>query len=129
MAGPLYRVDAGGGAPLPLTRIPDASSGEIHCWPSFLPDGEHFLFYLFRRDATNPLSNGIYIGTLGSSETTLLSSEAAGNVAFSADHILYVRERSLVAQPFDLQRLQTTGPFVSIAEQELDPDPTFSRSG
>jgi dipeptidyl aminopeptidase/acylaminoacyl peptidase len=50
-------------------------------------------------------------------------------VVFSSGHILYVRERSLVAQPFDLQRLQTTGPFVSIAEQELDPDPTFSRSG
>src|SRR6185295_3885130 len=52
VAGPLYRIQASGSAAVPVTTLADAASGELHCWPSFLPDGRHFLFYSFRRDAS-----------------------------------------------------------------------------
>src|SRR5207247_424137 len=43
-AGGLFRVAAAGGQPTPLTR-PDGSHGEgSHRFPSFLPDGRHFLY-------------------------------------------------------------------------------------
>ena len=40
--GPLFRVDANGGAPRQLTRLTPGE--EAHRWPFFLPDGEHFIF-------------------------------------------------------------------------------------
>jgi DNA-binding winged helix-turn-helix (wHTH) protein/Tol biopolymer transport system component len=129
VAGPLYRVDASGGAPVPATPIPHQGSAQEHCLPSFLPDGKHFLYYAFRSVDTDLLRNGIYIGTLGSTDVKLLSSTMAGNVVFSSGRLFYVRDRSLVAQPFDPERLVTTGSLVSIAEQELDAEWIFSLSG
>jgi Tol biopolymer transport system component len=129
VAGPLYRVDASGGTPVPATPVPVQGSGQEHCLPSFLPDGKHFLYYVFRSVKTDRLGNGIYIGALGSMDASLLSSAIAGNVVFSSGRLVYVRDRSLVAQPFDPERFQMTGSFVSIAEQELDAETNFSLSG
>ena len=43
-AGPIFRVSAAGGEPKPVTTL-DESRGETqHRWPSFLPDGRHFLY-------------------------------------------------------------------------------------
>jgi Tol biopolymer transport system component/DNA-binding winged helix-turn-helix (wHTH) protein len=129
VAGPLYRVDASGGTPVLATPTPRQGSGQEHCLPSFLPDGKHFLYNVLHSVNADSLGNGIYIGTLGSTDARLLSSALAGNVAFSSGRLLHVRDRSLVAQPFDVQNLQLSGSFASIAEQELDSDPTFSLSG
>src|SRR5205085_976470 len=50
------------------------------------------------------------------------------NVVFASGHLFHVRDRSLVAQPFDPGSLRLTGVPVTLAEQELEPDRTFSRS-
>src|SRR5207244_1872325 len=55
-------------------------------------------------------------------------SEFVGNVAFAAGYVLYGKDRSLRAQPFDPDRLQTGGSAVSIAEQELQVDAGFSHA-
>ena len=119
--GPLYRIPESGGTPVPVTGIPRQGSGERHAWPFFLPDGKHFLY-------SDVLGNGIYVGSLDASPPRVVSSEFAGNVAFAAGHLLYGRDRSLRAQPFDLDRLQASGRAVSVAEQELEEDPGFSHS-
>jgi DNA-binding winged helix-turn-helix (wHTH) protein/Tol biopolymer transport system component len=128
VAGPLYRVSSVGGAPAPITSVPNGS-GQSHCLPSFLPDGRHFLFYVFRSSGIDSLSNGVYIGELASADVHLLSSEIAGTVAYSSGYLLYVRDRSLVAQPFDPKSVRPTNSYFSIADQELDPNRTFSVSG
>ena len=43
--------------------------------------------------------------------------------------IFFVRDRSLMAQPFDTKRMQVTGMPELIARQELQQDVAFSRSG
>ncbi len=59
----LMRISVAGGAPGPVTRL-DATKGEInHAWPSFLPDGRHFLFTVY---ATEPANAGVFIGSLDS---------------------------------------------------------------
>jgi eukaryotic-like serine/threonine-protein kinase len=50
-------------------------------------------------------------------------------VIYSAGHLLYVRDRSLVAQPFDRDHLKATGSPVSIVERELDSDRTDALAG
>ena len=125
IAGPLYRIAAAGGTPTPVTALADKSSGQNHVAPWFLPDGKHFLYGVVHSGPLDRPGNGTYIGSLDSKGARLISSELAGKVVFSSDRLLYVRESNLIAQPFDSKRLQTTGPPVIIAEQELKPDPGF----
>src|SRR5439155_15833605 len=93
IAGPLYRISDAGGMPAPVT----SSGQQRHCWPSFLPDGKHFLYWVDRQQGS-----GIYVGSLDGGAPKLVSSELDGNVVFAAGHLLYGRDHSLRAQKFDL---------------------------
>jgi Tol biopolymer transport system component len=129
IAGPLYRVSASGGVPTPVTRTARQGSGQGHRWPFFLPDGKHFLYFVDWSAPEDPQRNGIYVGSLDSGEPKLISSELSGTVAYASGNLLYVRNGSLMAQPFNLDRLETTSPPVAIAQQEVEKDPNFSQSG
>jgi len=127
-AGPLYKVDSSGGIPQPTTK---ANSGEWHAWPAFLPDQNHFLYVVLTldRSTANPSVDGTYVGSLTSMERKKISSEILTNVQFASRRLFFVRDRSLMAQPFDLKRLELTGKAEVIAAQELEGDPAFSRFG
>jgi hypothetical protein len=58
-----------------------------------------------------------------------VSLDIAGNVMYTTGRLLSVHERVLVAQGFDLERLETTDPRVSITEQEVDSEPFLALSG
>jgi eukaryotic-like serine/threonine-protein kinase len=73
--------------------------------------------------------NGIYVGSLDSGEPKLVSSELSGTVAYVSGNLLYVRDRRLMAQPFNVDRLESVGPPVPIAQQELEKDAAFSQAG
>ena len=104
----LYRVLAAGGEPTRLT-IGDRSRGETyHGWPSFFPDGRHFSYNA--RD-------GVFVGSLDSNETKHLLTVDSKAEYVSPDYLLFVRERTLFAQPFDSTRLEITGEAAPIAEQ------------
>jgi hypothetical protein len=58
---PLYVVPSAGGKAAPLTTL-DASRGETsHRYPSFLPDGNHFLFLVRSSQAEH---SGLYVASL-----------------------------------------------------------------
>ena len=124
----LQKVSASGGAPAAATVL---AQGEVgHYRPSFLPDGEHFLY----RGATgSEMSGPIYLGSLDSPERKLLLTADASNVVYSQGHLLFVRETTLMAQPFDLRRLALTASAFPIAEQiqtqgNFPPSGVFSAS-
>jgi eukaryotic-like serine/threonine-protein kinase len=125
-AAGLMKVSASGGEPQPATKI-NASNASM-LWPSFLPDGDHFLYFISLTINSVP-NKGVYLGSLNSMDSKMISSEVAGNTQFASRRFFYVRERSLMAQPFDLERLQTTGLPEPVAQQELEQDPAFSRAG
>jgi serine/threonine protein kinase len=129
IVGPLYRVPASGGAATPVTRTDRPGSGQAHRWPFFLPDGKHFLYFVDWSAPEDKHGNGIYLGSLDSGEPKLISSELSGTVAYASGNLLYVRDRSLMAQPFSVDRLETTGPPVPIAQQQLQKSMGFSESG
>jgi serine/threonine protein kinase/Tol biopolymer transport system component len=93
----IQAVSAGGGAPSGATLI-DRSRGETgHGWPFFLPDGKRFLYVAFRRD--EPAE--IRLGSLGSFETEKLT-EGDSRVEYVApNYLVFERNRTLLAQPFD----------------------------
>jgi len=59
LGAPVHRVSAAGGAPAPVTSM-DLSSGRTgsQLFPSFLPDGRHFLFFCRRCRRHLPRNHG-----------------------------------------------------------------------
>jgi serine/threonine protein kinase len=127
--GPLLKVSAAGGTPEPATKITASFGNQAHRWPVFLPDGNHFLYFVDWSTGPNSAPNGIYVGSLNSMDSKMISSEITGNTKFASGHFYFVRERSLMAQPFDLDRLQTAGTAVPIVAQELEQELAFSHAG
>ena len=110
----IHRVPSSGGTPSEITK-PDALRGEMsHRWPYFLPDGNHFA-YLAANFVTGAKETAeIHLGSLDSRETKLLL-HARSNAAFASGHLLFVRDRTLMAQAFDEKRLEVQGQAFPIA--------------
>jgi eukaryotic-like serine/threonine-protein kinase len=104
----LYRVPASGGTP---TRIAtsDKTRGEDSLrWPVFLPDGKHYL-YLAANFSGLKSVNAIFVGSLDSNEKRFVVDSMA-NAAYAAPgYLLFYRDRTLLAQPFDLKGFALTG--------------------
>src|SRR5215469_2088669 len=117
---PLFRVSDSGGTPTPATAL-DAKRGETtHRFPCFLPDGRHFLFMSGTPFAPRENSpNAIYAGSLDSTETKRLVYTHASAI-YAAGHILFLRQNTLMAQPFDSKRLEFTGDAFPIADPVLE---------
>ena len=98
--GTLHRVTAAGGVSTPVVEGAQAR------WPSFLPDGRHFLF---------STSRDIRLGSIDSKESKLLV-ETISQAVYAQEQLLYLRDDTLMAQPFDLKTLATSGDPVPIAE-------------
>jgi serine/threonine protein kinase len=101
----LLTVPASGGAEavVKTVRVPAR-------WPSFLPDGKHFLFAstgTIRVGSLEP-ENGLEDGK------TLV--QTTSNAIYADGYVLYLRDNLLMAQPFDLKRLDFSGPAVPVME-------------
>jgi eukaryotic-like serine/threonine-protein kinase len=121
--GPIMRVAASGGSASPLT-VRDPSHGEIsHAFPSFLPDGRHFIY---SRYMSKSLGTGLYIGSLDArpeeqSSKPLMAAEAGGVYVPSPDsdpgQLLFIRGGALLAQSFDPRGLKLVGEPVTVSDR------------
>jgi eukaryotic-like serine/threonine-protein kinase len=103
----LHRVSAAGGQATAVTKIDEKAAERYQRFPSFLPDGNHFLY----------VSQGmIRVAALDSPVGKPLV-PADSHAVYAQGHVLFVRGGLLLAQPFDLKRLATTGEAVPLAEQ------------
>jgi Tol biopolymer transport system component len=90
----------------------DNVRGEFaHCNPSFLPDGRHFLFFAVSSPSGQ---SSIRAGSLDSTRSKyLLNADGAALYAPARDgrrgFLLYVYGGSVMAQPFDPERLELSG--------------------
>ncbi|HVS82974.1 MAG TPA: protein kinase [Pyrinomonadaceae bacterium] len=113
-SGPLHRVSAAGGASTAVTKLDESRRQTTHRWPYFLPDGHHFLCRIGGSSAQNE-NNGVYLGSLESQEQRLVL-RADTSAAYASGHLLFAREGTLMAQPFDEKSFQLTGDAFPIAE-------------
>jgi serine/threonine protein kinase/Tol biopolymer transport system component len=109
--GPLMKVSENGG---PVTAVTQPDSAEVtHRNPYFLPDGKRFLF--IERGSRSEAVGRLMAGSIdGATPREVLGQ--ASNVQFSAGYLLFVRDRSLLAQRFDERALTLRGPIEPIAE-------------
>lgn len=115
----LFTVSAEGGQATPVSELGEAEAG--HFWPSFLPDGRHIVYLAWSEE---PARRVIYAGSLDSKDRTRLV-DAESNPVFAATpasggQLLFHRQSTLFAQPFDPEALRFTGdPAQVIGEVSL----------
>jgi hypothetical protein len=126
--GGLRRVSASGGVATPVTEVED--EGEegttIQAHPHFLPGGQLYLYMqLGAHDA------GVYVGRLDGAEPRRILQAALTTATpqqfnvdgplratYTAGHLFYLNHAAgaLMAQPFDVARLELTGEAVRVAD-------------
>jgi Tol biopolymer transport system component len=120
-SGPVYRLSSGGGKAVAVTKL-DASRRETaHRYPFVLPDGRHFLYLAMNLagNASDP-ANRIWVGSVDGAPAKPLI-PARFNPQYGSGLLLFIRGGdlggSLLAQPFDPVRLETSGEPVTVAEE------------
>jgi Tol biopolymer transport system component len=103
----LSRVSATGGEPTPLTTLLE-NRHTSHRWPVLLPDGRHLVYLAISHDTGDARENEVrVVATDGTGDRRIVSSSANGAVA--ADHLFFMRDQALMAQPLNAQRDGITG--------------------
>jgi serine/threonine protein kinase len=125
-ASGLWKVPEAGGSPSQVTS-PDSSQQEIgHGLPTFLPDGRHFVYI---RVSTTPDRGGTYVGSLDDASgkrpskrllpaqsTVAYSASLTPGASANAGYLFFLRDSSLMVQPFDSAKLDFAGDAVPVAD-------------
>jgi len=114
---PLHRVSGGGGTPQPVTTFDKTYGESSHRFPWFLPDGRHFLFTGVIGTCCPPAKPGrIRVAALDSTDlTTLATADSAAQ--YAAGHLLFQRDGTLLATPFDAASQRVSGDAFPIAQE------------
>jgi eukaryotic-like serine/threonine-protein kinase len=109
----VMRVAAEGGKPEPV-RLPEDIAG-VPSWPSFLPDGKNFLYWLARTQSRSEAA--IYLASIDSETANrrLVASETKG-IYVAPGYLLFGRDGRLVRQPFDARTQELSGNAVPIVD-------------
>jgi eukaryotic-like serine/threonine-protein kinase len=122
----MFRVSASGGAPVQITSMNSAQRETIHFGPFFLPDGKHFIYTRASMDRTR---SAVYVGSVdatpGRDDSKFLLNSTweamyTPSAGAGAGYLLFVREDTLMAQPFDDRRLQLKGQALPVADEIRD---------
>jgi eukaryotic-like serine/threonine-protein kinase len=112
--GVVSRVPAAGGTPTPVTQLDKSRAEGQHWAPWFLPDGRHFLYTgLVQRDYAK---SGVWVGDLRSKTRHQVIAVGGNAIYVDPGYLLYVRDGTLMAQPFNPGKLETVGDAVPMAE-------------
>ena len=119
----LFRVSSGGGTATPISELDTSRAQGSHRWPSVLPDGRRFLYFGRGNDKS---AEGIFIGSLDGAPPVFVTNSniraeflpsAAGSLT---GHLIFVRQSTLMAQPFDAGTGKLAGEAVPVAEQVMN---------
>ncbi len=110
---PIHRVSSAGGTPVVAVKADPARKETTAAWPEFLPDGRHFLYMA---TGQKPEDSAYRIGSLDSTESKAVAPAQTLVTYVPPGYLLFVRDKTLVAQPFDAKAMKTTGEPVPLAE-------------
>src|SRR5580704_12202181 len=114
----LYRVSADGGEVRPVLELDDSGRERSQIEPQFLPDGRHFL-YRSVAGSDDAEKEAIYVGSLDSKETRQVTAVDSNALFVPPGFLIFGRQGTLLAQPFDIQNLRPTGEPVPVASEHV----------
>ena len=99
------RISARGGVTTAAIGLAELGV-EAARWPSFLPDGERFLFVA---SSPNAEASGLYLGSLETGRATRIMPNVDGAAYVQPGFLFFARGNSLWVEQFDLRRLGLFG--------------------
>jgi Tol biopolymer transport system component len=120
----LFSAPASGGVPRQITQADTARKESGHGVPQFLPDGKRFLYFIASED---PNIQGIYAGSLENPKpgmqkehVRILATDRKAYYAPSPSgqtgYLLWMQEKTLLAQRFDDRKLRLEGDPAPVAD-------------
>ena len=112
----VFTVSSDGGMPRQVTSIDRARREINHFWATSLPGGTHFLYLATAKDAdTSKAPPTLFVAAMDGSERKPIE-RIHSRAVYASGHLLFVEEGTLLAQPFDIARRQTTGEALRVAD-------------
>jgi eukaryotic-like serine/threonine-protein kinase len=112
----VQQVPDAGGAPQPLTRFEKGEAS--HRWPEFLPGGNAVLFAA-APNAVSWTNAQVAVQSVGTDERRNLIQGGTHPRYAPSGHLIYAQAGTLMAVPFDPQRLTVTGAVIPAVEGVL----------
>jgi serine/threonine-protein kinase len=118
----LWRVAASGGQPEQVTKL-ERQNGEVsHRFPQILPGAKQILFEVWTGPGAE--ERHVDVQSLDTGERHLLIQGGIAPRYVSAGYLIFPRDQSLMAVPFNIGRLAVTGDPVQLAEHALQREGT-----
>jgi len=121
--GPIYRVSSAGGTATQVTTLDAAAHETGHRWPCFLPDGKHFTYVVL---PGQDLNFDTYIASVDGGAREKLFSAGGAPVYAEPGYLLFIRNGTLTAQPFEAGSRKLKGEPVALRTLSLRSDYTGS---
>ena len=99
-------VPATGGPVTTVAKADSARGQTLLAWPRFLPDGRHFIYFA---RGHRPEHWGVYAASLDSRDTKFLLRNDFRAWYAAPGYLVFARDETLIAQPFDAERLELRG--------------------
>ncbi len=112
--GGLWQVSAAGGTPTSVTKLQGDSGEYSHRLPQLLPDGQTVLFTVTQGGFPSWDDTVVMAQSLATGERKVLIDGGADAHFVATGHLVYLRRGTLMAVPFDVRRLEVTGPPVGL---------------
>ncbi len=109
---PISRVSSAGGAVSPVTRM-DRPREITQRWPSFMPDGRHFL-YVSRRSSEGRERARLVVASLDAPEVRVLAEDVSNATYVPEGWIIFARGASLMALRFNSRTMKTEGEPIAL---------------
>ena len=110
----INRVSAAGGAVTSVLTLDESRKELALAWPSFLPDGKHFVYQSWNGSSAD---SAIYAASIDGGERKLLLKANSSALFAPPGYLLFSRDDTLMAQPFDAVKLQPGAEAFPVAEQ------------
>ena len=110
----LSEVSEDGGTPRAVTTLDSKRGERAHRWPELLPGGRAVVFTVWTGARWE--DSQVVVQSLQTGERRVLVQGGTSARYAPSGHLVYARAGTLMAVPFDHQRLEATGPPVTVVE-------------
>jgi serine/threonine protein kinase len=110
----IHIVPAAGGTPIPAISKPDTITSQR--FPHWLPGGK---FLYFARSVEGPEHDRVMVASIDDPDPGRELLAAPSNVVVASGYLLFIREETLMAQPFDPSAAALVGDAVPVAEDVM----------
>ena len=112
LATTILEVPASGGTASPFTKLESANADAAHYWPQVLPGGN----FLYLAQSVKRDGSAVYAASLTNPNHRVRLVTTDTNAIYASGYLLWMRGATLVAQPFDPEKLKLTGEPAPVAD-------------